>query len=59
MKFKCVRPIGELERGRFYDGFKVDKYNAAVYLPCGDARRVVFVKMQRNSKIKHLVEVKQ
>ena len=58
MIFKCVRPTGELKRGKLYEGFKTGRYTAAVYIPDGTAKRVSFVKMQQNAKIKYLVEVK-
>ena len=59
MIFKCVRPTGELKRGNTYEGFKTDRYTAAIYIPDGTAKRVSFVKMQQNAKIKYLVEVKK
>lgn len=59
MKFKCIRPIGELVKGKIYEGFKTDRHTAAIYIPDGTAKRVSFVKMSQNSKIKYLVEVKK
>lgn len=59
MKFKCIRPIGKLVRGKIYEGFKTDQHTAAIFILDSTIKRVSFVKMQQNSKIKYLVEVKE
>lgn len=59
MIFKCLRNHGELIRGKTYEGFKISKYKAAIMIPDGTAKRVVYTDMQRNSKVKYLTEIKK
>ena len=58
MMFKCLRTRGELVRGKTYEGFKISKYKAAIMIPDGSAKRVVYTDMQRNAKVKYLAEIK-
>ena len=59
MMFKCLRNHGELVKGKTYEGFKVGKYSAAIMIPDGTAKRVLYTDMQRNAKVKYLVEIKK
>lgn len=59
MMFKCLRDRGELIKGKIYEGFKISKYKAAIMIPDGTAKRVVYTDMQQNSKVKYLAEIKK